>query len=495
MEAMKMNKDEFHKYVAIGLTAFSVVVCSILFFYVLYNTKDIGNILSTIIGILMPFIIGGVIAYLLTPIANWISHYTMRLLIAVSGDKFEDVIIRTAEGKKKDSEEKQSEGVHSEKADSKEMGGVTQREPLAEGEAQPEETSGAAHYIEYAGKLLHSFKKEEQGDIRRRKYKKIERLADGTGIVLSLLLAIVIIYMLLATVIPEVWVSMNGLIDSLPAYFRQIQKFLQKEFGSNEVIYQYTTSLLNSMNVNLENFFETYLMPNMESWLTTLSSGLFNAIGAVKNILIGIIVSVYLMGRRKQFLAQAILVLESLCPEKAAVAIMEELDIANKMFGGFIRGKLLDSLLIGIICFVFMSLFHMPYSLLISVVIGVTNIIPFFGPFIGAVPSAFLVLIADVEGGLNIIGVVYFLIFILVLQQFDGNILGPKILGNSTGLSSFWVLFSILVFGGLFGVVGMVIGVPLFAVIYDLVKKKVEKSLLQKGKLEYMEKYERKFHS
>ena len=193
-------------------------------------------------------------------------------------------------------------------------------------------------------------------------------------------------------------------------------------------------------------------------------------------------------------MAQGVLVLKSVCSEKAANAILEELTIANTMFGGFIRGKLVDSLIIGIICFALMSIFRMPYALLISVIIGVTNIIPFFGPFIGAVPSAFLVLISD-SSGLNIAGCIYFLILILVLQQFDGNILGPKILGNSTGLSSFWVLFSILLFGGLFGVLGMVIGVPLFAVIYDLVKKSVEKSLAKKGRSEEMEKYRRRFHS
>ena len=135
------------------------------------------------------------------------------------------------------------------------------------------------------------------------------------------------------------------------------------------------------------------------------------------------------------------------------------------MFGGFIDGKLLDSLIIGILCFVIMNLFQMPYSMLISVIVGVTNIIPFFGPFIGAIPSA-LIILTD-----SPLKCVYFLILILVLQQFDGNFLGPKILGDSTGLTSFWVLFSILLFGGLMGFVGMVIGVPTFAVIYDLIKK------------------------
>ena len=143
----------------------------------------------------------------------------------------------------------------------------------------------------------------------------------------------------------------------------------------------------------------------------------------------------------------------------------------NQMFGGFIIGKLVDSLLIGIICFVGVSVLKMPFPLLLSVVVGVTNIIPFFGPFVGAVPTGFLVLLVSPGKCL------YFLLWILVLQQFDGNILGPKILGNSTGLSSFWVLFSILLFGGLFGFVGMIIAVPAFAVLYDLIARAVHHSL------------------
>lgn len=481
-----MKNDDFHKYISIGLTAFSVVVCSILFFYVLYNTKNISHILGTMTGILMPFIIGGVVAYLLTPVANWISRYAMRFLISISGGKLQDVVIHLKEQEEIDGQEQnQPEQGQSE---------LKQEQPGQEGEETQEKT-GAIHYVEKAGKLFHAFKKEEPGDARRRKYKKIEHIADGIGIVLSLLLALLVIYMLLATVIPEVWVSINSLIDSFPAYYRQVQRFLREQLGNNEILYDYASEIVNTMNVNIENFLETYLLPNVESLFNTVSSGLFSAIGAVKDILIGLIVSVYLMAGRKQFLAQANLLLKSVCPEKAASAILEELDIVNRMFGGFIRGKLVDSLIIGIICFIFMSVFSMPYPLLISVLIGVTNIIPFFGPFIGAVPSAFLVLIADTGDGLNIIPVVYFLIFILILQQFDGNILGPKILGDSTGLSSFWVLFSILVFGGLFGVVGMVIGVPLFAVIYDLIKKYVEKSLDKKGELAEMEKYQRKFHS
>ena len=145
------------------------------------------------------------------------------------------------------------------------------------------------------------------------------------------------------------------------------------------------------------------------------------------------------------------------------------------MFGGFITGKLLDSLIIGMITFVFMSFFNMPYIVLISVIIGVTNFIPFFGPFIGAIPCSFLVLMVSP------LKCLYFVIFILILQQFDGNILGPKILGDSTGLSSFWVMFAILIAGGLFGFVGMIIGVPFFAVLYSLITSLVNRSLADKN--------------
>lgn len=147
---------------------------------------------------------------------------------------------------------------------------------------------------------------------------------------------------------------------------------------------------------------------------------------------------------------------------------------SNEIFGGFIIGKLIDSAIIGVLCFVGLSLLKMPYVMLVSVIVGVTNVIPFFGPYIGAVPSTILIMLANPLQG------VYFIIFILLLQQFDGNILGPKILGNSTGLSAFWVIVAILLGGGLFGFVGMVMGVPTFAVLYYIVQMLVNNHLERK---------------
>lgn len=149
---------------------------------------------------------------------------------------------------------------------------------------------------------------------------------------------------------------------------------------------------------------------------------------------------------------------------------------SNEIFGGFIIGKIIDSAIIGVLCFVGLSMLKMPYTLLVSVIVGVTNVIPFFGPYIGAIPSAVLIMLTDPKMG------IYFILFILVLQQLDGNVIGPKILGDSTGLSAFWVVFAILLGGGLFGVIGMILGVPTFAVIYYIINMLIN-HMLEKKKL------------
>ena len=199
-----------------------------------------------------------------------------------------------------------------------------------------------------------------------------------------------------------------------------------------------------------------------------------NALGFMKTVLVGFISAVYMLNSKHTFSAQAKKLIYSMFETDTANAVLENFRFIHKVFGGFITGKLLDSLIIGLITFVSMSILQLPYVLLISVIIGVTNIIPFFGPFIGAIPSTILIfLVSPLQA-------VYFVIFIFILQQFDGNILGPKILGDSTGLASFWVMFAILLFGGLFGFAGMVVGVPLFAVIYSTISGLVNRSLRNK---------------
>ena len=199
-----------------------------------------------------------------------------------------------------------------------------------------------------------------------------------------------------------------------------------------------------------------------------------NALSFMKTVLVGFISAVYMLNSKHTFSAQAKKLIYSMFETDTANAVLENFRFIHRVFGGFITGKLLDSLIIGLITFVSMSILQLPYVLLISVIIGVTNIIPFFGPFIGAIPSTILIfLVSPLQA-------VYFVIFIFILQQFDGNILGPKILGDSTGLASFWVMFAILLFGGLFGFAGMVVGVPLFAVIYSTISGLVNRSLRNK---------------
>ena len=192
------------------------------------------------------------------------------------------------------------------------------------------------------------------------------------------------------------------------------------------------------------------------------------------NVLIGIIISIYVLMSKEEFIGQSKKLMYALLPGKSANAVIHTVHKSNEIFGGFISGKLLDSLIIGILCFICLSLMKMPYTVLVSVIVGVTNVIPFFGPYLGAIPSAILIMLANPIQG------VYFILFILILQQFDGNILGPAILGESTGLSSFWVVFAILVGGGIFGILGMIIGVPAFAVIFYVFRRTVNHILKKK---------------
>ena len=229
----------------------------------------------------------------------------------------------------------------------------------------------------------------------------------------------------------------------------------------------------------------TYTAGTVTDWVAQFSFGFYSLM--LTSLLIGLIVAVYLLASRKKLVKQAKMILYSIFKPRWAQLIQEEVLYADRMFGGFINGKILDSAIIGVLCYFACIVFKFPSALLVSVIIGVTNVIPFFGPFIGAVPATLLILIQSP------IKALWFVLFVLVLQQLDGNVIGPKILGNTTGLSSFWVLFSILLFGGLWGFVGMIVGVPLFAVIYDIIKKLVFHGLRRNGQLGQVETYHEEF--
>lgn len=396
-----MRKRDFGTYLGAGLTALAVIAAGILIFFFIYKLDTIKRLLLQLIDILMPFIVGGVIAYLLAPIYN--------------------ILCRNLD-----------------------------------------------YYLSLKVKPHRS-----------------KKLANLLAVLISILLALGIVVGLVALVVPQLISSIIGLINSLPSYFDQTGAWL------DDILQKYNLSLgdqtpLETLTGNLETWLTNDLLPSLQSLSDQLGSGFNSIVGGVfsgvmavfqvlKNFVLGIIVAAYLLADKERLAALAKKLLYALLGAQRGNNAMLHIRYIHKIFGGFILGKLLDSLIIGILCFVGASLLRLPYTLLISVVVGVTNIIPFFGPFLGAIPSALLILLTSP------IKCVYFIIFILALQQFDGNILGPRILGNTTGLSAFSVLFAILIFGGLFGFVGMIIGVPLFAVLSSIVAELVNGQLRKKA--------------
>lgn len=223
-----------------------------------------------------------------------------------------------------------------------------------------------------------------------------------------------------------------------------------------------------------EHWARTEFLPQTKNIVAGLTTGVIGVVRILFNVVIGIIISIYVLMSKEIFIGQSKKVVYALFSGEKANAVIHTVHKSNEIFGGFISGKILDSLIIGILCFICLYFMKMPYSVLVSVIVGVTNVIPFFGPYLGAVPSTILIMLANPVQGL------YFVIFILVLQQVDGNIIGPKILGDSTGLSSFWVVFAILVGGGIFGIPGMIIGVPLFAVIFYILRRALNYTMRKK---------------
>ena len=301
------------------------------------------------------------------------------------------------------------------------------------------------------------------------------RIAKSIATLVSLAVLFAIVSGLVSMLIPQIYESIIGFQDSLTEYINNLTLWIGKLLQDNEHLRESIMPYYNEAVMRFQNWIATDLVPNISLIFDRVSSGVISLVTVLKNLLIGLIVMVYFLNIKDTLCAQSKKMVYGFLNVRAANRLIGEVRFAHKIFGGFITGKLLDSLIIGIMCFFSLKFLKMPYVLLISVIVGVTNVIPFFGPFIGAVPSAFLILLVDPMKCL------YFLIFILVLQQFDGNILGPKILGDSTGLPSFWVLFSILLFGGLFGFVGMIIAVPLMAVIIHVYRQIQDHFLAKKN--------------
>ena len=394
------KKPHIKPYLYGMLAGFGAIALSIIFFFLIYRFDGFGSAISTLTGILMPFIYGAVIAYLLKPVCNSIESFLRRFI--------------------------------------------------------PEKMNG---------------------------------LINALSVALTILFGLLLVYALVMMIVPQLITSVTTLYYTAQAnitrfmYWANHLEFIE----NNEQIMELLNSAYAALNTNLDTWIKNTLLPSMQNIVSGAAIGVLNVVTVAKNLIIGIIVAVYMLASRKRFVQQGKLVLHSIVRPRWAQLITEEVKYADRMFGGFINGKIMDSAIIGVLCYIGCLIFKFPSALLVSVIIGVTNVIPFFGPFIGAIPATLLILIQ------NPIKALWFVLFVLVLQQLDGNIIGPKILGNTTGLSSFWVLFAILLFGGLWGFVGMIVGVPLFAVIYDVIKKLVIHGLQRNQELTLLNSYHDQF--
>ncbi len=327
---------------------------------------------------------------------------------------------------------------------------------------------------------------------------KMQKLANSLAVVLSMITGLMIVYALIIMIAPQLVESIDTIWHAIPDRLDQFYNWAVSLVGEEEELLQYLNKLntgSDTLYAEIERWVSETLIPQFESiWggvsniVTGVGSGVMKILNFLLDLVIGVIVAVYLLGSRKRFARQSVMIVRSVFKPRVADLLLEEVKFVDEMFAGFIDGKIIDSAIIGVLCYIGCLIFKFPNALLISVIVGVTNVIPFFGPFIGAVPATLLIMLEDPIKGL------WFILFVFVLQQLDGNIIGPKILGDRTGLSSFWVLFAIVLFGGLWGLVGMIIGVPLIAVIYDLVKKVVKRGLRRNGYPDMYDTYAAEFN-
>ena len=393
-----MKKPQYKPYIYGMVAGFGAISLSVLFFFFLYRFQSLGAVFNKIVKLLMPFVYGGVIAYLLCPMCNMFSAFFERTL--------------------------------------------------------PQ---------------------------------KVKKLAEPMAMTLSMLVGGLIVYALIIMIAPQLYQSIISMWKMLPGEVESLFAWAQATYGESEFmqgVLNYLMTSYDTLYEKIDSWATGTLMPYITNIVTGVGLGVWKVLTFLKDLLIGVIAALYLLANRKTFARQGKMIIRSTLRPHWADLVLEEIAFVDKMFGGFIEGKLVDSAIIGVLCYIGCIIFKFPNPLLISAIVGVTNIIPFFGPFLGAIPAILLILIESP------IKALWFGVFVLGLQQLDGNVIGPKILGDATGVSSFWVLFSILLFGGLWGLVGMIVAVPLFAVIYDIVRRLVFRGLRKQGCTDVLAEYE-----
>ena len=303
-----------------------------------------------------------------------------------------------------------------------------------------------------------------------------KKLSRAISIVFALIFAALVIYAFFSILLPQLGESIQGIIDSAPKYFLSIEQWATNLLADNPEVQYYADMAIGKIQEYLNEWVSTSLPNDIQNVLTTVFTSAFSVVKSLANIVIGVFASIYILASKDKFQAQGKKIVVALFKPARADHILHVGREINRVFNGFVIGKIIDSAIIGVLCYLGMLILKLPYPALVATVVGVTNVIPFFGPIIGAVPSALLILLV------NPLQAFYFVIFVIVLQQVDGNVIGPRILGNSVGISGFWVLISITVATSLFGFAGMILGVPVFAVIYMLISDAVNSALRRKGR-------------
>ena len=298
-----------------------------------------------------------------------------------------------------------------------------------------------------------------------------KKLARTLAVLLSELVLLAVLVALVYLILPQLYSSIETIVNNGPTYASNLSKWVSGLLRNYPQVTSYINSTLTTVNTDIFSWVGNKLLPSFGNVLTNITSGVYYVLRGLYNLVIGIVVSIYILSDLEGFSASARRLLYSLFSIENAERIRSVIGFTDRTFMGFLNGKLVDSAIVGLICYVVCSILRMPYALLVSVIVGVTNIIPFFGPLIGAIPSTIIILMVDPLKAL------IFVIFVVVLQQVDGNFIGPKILGSSVGISGFWVMFSIIVGAGLFNFWGLLLGVPVFVVIQTLANNRVRQRL------------------